>query len=411
MQRCQNLPGRWWFTQLLLVMLIVFSSGCDQIEDGIETATGGKEDTSKDTEVVQQPVEEPTKDPVNDPPAPEPLPQPTWQEVLADFQKLRPDQISDAALGNVADSPEAAAAITEIDLSNTEGVSGNGLRLLGKMENLQSLTLRNGRMPVAELANVTSAKSLTQLDISSSQADDQLVEHLTSLPELQTLILASTKISPRVGGGLSQMKNLVEVDLQSTPVDDSTVALLATMPLVSVNLAKTNITNGSLPILMKMNTLESLSLSYTNVNGAAFKGFPKDRLKYLNVTQTAFGVEGLVAIKGMKSLEELVIYRAGLVQHNSANVFRTFPNLKRLNAGANQIGNPALERFFKGHRTLQELMLYDTKAISDPGLEALIGIKTLKVLDVHKTSVTQFGGQALKAKLPNCQIITPDGTY
>ena len=54
--------------------------------------------------------------------------------------------------------------------------------------------------------------------------------------------------------------------------------------------------------------------------------------------------------------------------------------------------------------SLEELDLHHNKGITDNGLAALVGIKTLKLLDVTGTSCGAAGRQALKQKLPECTI-------
>lgn len=113
----------------------------------------------------------------------------------------------------------------------------------------------------------------------------------------------------------------------------------------------------------------------------------------------------------MKSLENLNVYQCGLVEHLAANVFRTFPNLKVLNAGNNVLTNAGMDVFFKGHKSLEELHLAGNKGISDQGLAALVAVKTLRIVDVHDTGCTANGATALKAKLPDCKIIISGGTF
>jgi len=67
--------------------------------------------------------------------------------------------------------------------------------------------------------------------------------------------------------------------------------------------------------------------------------------------------------------------------------------------------------FFKGHKTLEELHLGDNKGITDNGLAALIGVKTLRLLEVSSTGCGAAGAQALKQKLPECTIITSTGKF
>lgn len=145
--------------------------------------------------------------------------------------------------------------------------------------------------------------------------------------------------------------------------------------------------------------------------GGDFKGINRSKIRRLNVGETNFGIEGFIAIRGMKQLEELNVYRAGLVEDTKCNVFKTMPKLRVLNAGGNQLTNAGLKVFFKGHRSLEELQLLNCKAISDAGLAELVGVKTLKVLNLSNTSCTQAGATALKQRLPECRIVTNDGVF
>ena len=162
----------------------------------------------------------------------------------------------------------------------------------------------------------------------------------------------------------------------------------------------------------EMKSLEDVNVAFTAVAGAAFKGFGGDALKKLNVGETNFGPEGLLAIKGMKSLEELNVFRAGVVELKPlASIFRSFPRLRILNAGGNPISNAGMEVFFKGHDSLEELRLAECKGISDPGLSYLMTVKMLKYIDVHNTGCTVKGARAVKEKLPECTIVTTEGEF
>jgi hypothetical protein len=402
-------PGRR-LTFLLLVSVATTGPGCDQAGDvlnDVKSTVTGEQDASVSEN------ENATSPPLQDPPTAlvVPAPQPaTAEQVLSSFTKLAPHEISDSALANVVSSTEAAARITELELLG-DGVSGDGLKHLSLMPNLSSLTINNGKMSTAELANIAHATSLRNLYLGGSKADDELLEQLATLKQLETLELWATPISPMAANGLSKLKNLKSLDLTGTRIDDATVAGLDSLSLRSLNLSKTNITDASISVLLNMKTLESLTVGHTDVTGAAFKGYNKANLKYLNVSATQFGIDGFAAIRGMKSLEELNVYNAGLVQHTKVNVFRTFPQLKMLNAGANSITDEGLKVFFKGHRSLEELKLDGNKWITDSGLESLVAVKSLRRLTVRDTVVGATGARALKERLPDCSIITSKGKF
>ena len=71
--------------------------------------------------------------------------------------------------------------------------------------------------------------------------------------------------------------------------------------------------------------LEELDLSFTQVQGGDFEGINRSSIRKLNVGETNFGIDGFAALKNMKDLEELNVYRSGLVEHTKCNVFKSMP--------------------------------------------------------------------------------------
>ena len=397
-----------WFARsyrLILTLVFLTACGCDQVGSVVDDVKSTVAETAQPstTPAPQAAPAMPT------PPPQTPLP-PTPEELLAEFNSLTPQQITDAALARVTSRPEAASAITELQLFH-EQITRTGLGYLAAMENLTSLTLRNSSLLPEDLSVLGQVTSLKVLGIGSTRTNDVVVGNLTTLAALESLDLSNTAISPAAGASLKRLTNLQVLNLASTPADDSTVAAISSLPIRDLMLSRTRISNASVAIIKQFRYLESLQVPFCAVTGDAFKGYGGSGLKVLNVGETSFGIEGFSNIKGMKSLENLNVYQAGLVEHTRANVFRTFPNLKILNAGSNAITNAGMDVFFKGHKSLEELHLHGNKGISDQGLAALIAVKTLKVLDVHDTGCTANGATALKAKLPDCKIIITGGTF
>ncbi len=392
---------------LLLIVAVVTSAGCDKLKSVVDdvkaSATSDAQPATSATPPMQAAPSIPAVTPaVAAAPSPE--------QMLAEFRGLKLHEINDIALARVVSRPEAASAITSLELQGDQ-VTARGLESLVAMENLISLKLLCPTIPPEGLFALGRIPSLKLLAIGGTKANDDVVAALTSLSQLESLDLSGTGISPAAGVPLSRFTNLQFLNLTSTATDDSTIAAIQSLPIQNLMLAKTRISNASLDFIKKMKSLQSLEVPFCSVTGAGFKGYGSTGIKTLNVGETAFGIEGFVNIKGMKSLEELNVFRAGLVEHKQANVFRTFPKLKYLNAGGNSITNAGMEVFFEGHRTLEELHLMYNSGISDQGLAALIGVKTLKVLEVANTGCTSNGAMALKQKLPDCTIRVNDGTF
>lgn len=399
-----------WLLALMVAVAGFSTAGCDKVEGLVDDVK--EQVTDKEPAVVETPAtngNEPAGDTIAAPERVVPA-GPTPEEIVAQFTQLRPDLISDGSLAQLASSPEAAATVTEIDMRGAQ-VSGTGMAYLGAFPNLQSLSIGGPRISADALMAIGKSPSLKSIDLTNSAANDQVVSELSRIPHLQTLKLDGTQLTGGAAVGLGSMQELTDLSLIGTSVDDQVVASLTTLPLRSLDLSKTAITDASLASIQKIETLESLIVSFCRVTGAGFKGFNKSNLKVLHVAETPFGIDGFVAIRGMKSLETLNVYSAGLVQHKSVNVFRTFPNLKILYAGRNGITDAGMTVFFKGHKTLEELHLAYNKGITDNGLAALIGVKTLKLLEVSSTSCGAAGAKALKQKLPECTIRTSSGVF
>ena len=391
--------------RLTLTLTFLAACGCDQVGSVVDDVKSSVTETA-------QPSTTPSSQPASAMSAAQPqaaLP-PTPEELLAEFRSLPPQQITDVALGRVVSRPEAASAITELQLFN-EQITRQGLGHLAAMENLASLELRSSTLLPEDLSVLGQLTSLKVLGIGSTRTNDVVVGNLATLSNLESLDLSNTAISPAAGASLSRLTNLHVLNLASTPADDSTIAAISSLPIRDLMLSRTRISDASIATIRQFRSLESLQVPFCSVTGAGFQGYGDSGLKVLNVGETPFGIEGFINIKGMKSLENLNVYQSGLVEHVKANVFRTFPNLKVLNAGSNAITNAGMDVFFKGHKSLEELHLAGNKGISDQGLAALIAVKTLRVLDVHDTGCSANGATALKAKLPDCKIITSGGTF
>ena len=390
----------------LLTMAVLTLFGCDKVQSVVDEVKSSTTDTQRSTAAVP-PMQAPPGIPAA---APAPSTEPTPEQLLAEFRGLKLHEISDSALARVASRPEAASAITDLDLQGDQ-ITARGLESLVAMENLASLRILCPAIRPEGLFVLGRITSLKSLSIGSNQVNDDVVAALTTLSQLESLDLSGTSITPAAGAPLSRLTNLQSLNLGSTAVDDSTIAAIQSLPIRHLQLSRTRISDASLGFIKNIGSLESLEVPFCSVTGAGFKGFESTDIKRLIVGETPFGIEGFVNIKGMKSLEELNVFRAGLVEHKNANVFRTFPKLKYLNAGGNSITNAGMEVFFEGHRTLEELHLMYNSGISDQGLAALIGVKTLKLLEVANTGCTSSGAMALKQKLPNCTIRVNDGTF
>ena len=397
--------------QAATLCLLVGLSGCEEVSKAVNDV---KSEVSGSSTASAPPAAPANAAPQTMPSvAVSPAPQnaPTAAEIVERFEKLASYDITDADLTQLCTTPEAGSSIQKIDLTGNRHVTNAGLSQLAALQNLTSLTLTSTDLPPENLATLGSIPSLKELQISSTKADDSVVAKISAISHLQVLDLSGTLITSAAGASLGQLLELSVLKLGSTAADDQLITMLQNLPLRELRLEKTRVTGASIKEILKIKSLEQLSVDDNNIPGLAWKGASRSNLKSLSVAGTPFGIEGFQAIKGMDSLEFLNAYRAGLVEHKAADVFGSFPKLRILNVGSNSVTDVGMFEFFKGLKNIEELYLGSNRAISDRGLGALVGLKKLRYVDVNDTNCGQAGALALKEKLPDCKIRTSSGEY
>lgn len=386
-------------------------SGCEEVQKAVNDAKSDVSGSPSPSTTPPVPANTVPENTVAGASSQTPVIVPSPAEIIARFQTLQPVEITDNDLAQLASASATESAVTKIDLTGNRHITSKGIAQLAAVKTLTSLTLASSELPATDLSLIGNVQSLNELVLSATKADDVVVNSLSAIPHLQSLDLSGTPITSAAGTSLSKMQELQEIKLVDTATDDQLIGLITSLPLQTLRLSRTRITGAAVPELLRIKSLQALSVEYNGIPGSAWKGAAKANLKELSVGETPFGLEGLDAIKGMDSLEILNIYNTGLVEHKAANVFRSFPKLRVLNAGGNAVSDAGVDVFFKGLKNLEELYLGGNKYITDQGLASLTGLKKLRLLDLNNTSCGQVGALALKKKLPDCKIRTSNGEY
>lgn len=400
-------PSKRRFRHYGFAMLIgCVTLGCDKVESLVD-------DAKKDMGVgaPAQNVETPATPAQPAPVAATPQPAgPSADVVLANLKSKAPNVIDDQTLVAVANVPEAAAQITELDLRSNINLTGVGVAAVGKFSNLTKLQISSTpKVETGDFNALGTLNALTELEASNTKISNDNLVALSGLQQLKKLSLAQTALQGPAVGQLSTLPNLEELQLDGTGTDDEALAKLKSLPLKKLTLQRTRISNNGLLTLNDHPTLETLDVGETAITGLAFSKIKLANLRSLNAGKTAFGVEGLMHVRKYPKLEELLLFQAGLALDNGSQWdkradFKQFPSLRVLNLGANQLSDVGLNALISGCKELEELYLHGTKGISDRGLATLLKCKKLKVLDVVESSVTPNGAKAMKEKMPELVI-------
>ena len=132
--------------------------------------------------------------------------------------------------------------ITRLNLLSTDLTDGC-LQHLADLPNLDDLSLSDSELCGTGLSQLKGLENLSILDLSRSAIDDEGLARLPALPALRELSLADTKIT---GKGLEHLKTLPglrTLDLSRCQLGDGDLAALRELTLYQLNLVETQVTD------------------------------------------------------------------------------------------------------------------------------------------------------------------------
>ena len=281
---------------------------------------------------------------------------------------------------------------------------------------------------------------VTGLRLDLAWVTDGDISFLASLPELKTLDLSFTLITDAGMEQLSTLKGVEHLNLQSAELltDTAIAHIRGWKKLRSLNLRGTDITDTSMEYVAGLTALESLDVSYTQVtnNGMEFLA-PLNRIEQLSIGGNKISGPGLHILKSLPRLKRLNL--SGAQKRNSGTWATTIKEgdmetigaltkLESLNLAGLRVTNSGLSRL-KGMTQLRELDLSKTQAggdglallqqmpqlsslklwkaasIDDSAATHLAALRTLKLLDVAETKLTEAGVETIRKSLPECRIL------
>lgn len=240
------------------------------------------------------------------------------------------------------------------------------------------------------------------------EADDSVLEDISTLTGLQMLALGGTQIRGTGLHHIGELKELQSLDLSVTQVDAQALASLAglnSLETLGLNLA--SVGNAGMVHVGKIKTLKSLVISGASVddNGLAHL---KDlvSLQRLRAWDNHITDEGLKHLAGLTELEDLGLVSTRISGKGLAQLGK-LKKLKNLRLGDTDVGDEGLEHLGK-LKSLEYLELPSTTNVSDAGLAQLSELNSLKKLYVISDSITAQGLESL-AKLASLEELDTGG--
>lgn len=243
---------------------------------------------------------------------------------------------------------------------------------------------------------------LEKLDLSGNpRITDSGLENLRFLPKLTWLNLGRI---PFTAAGLAHVctrTELEELFLSGSSLPDDALSCLGNLPrLRKVSLSETKATDKALAMLAKLPAMKDVNVLHTAVtdNGlAALEGNPRLR----GFLATGIGDKGATSLQSCTALEGLTLSQGALTD-KGAKALGKLTSLSSLDLADNKLTDAGVAHL-KGLVKLKVLDL-SGNSLTDKALRHLEGMKELISVELKKTKVTQKGVDALKKKLPKCNI-------
>lgn len=264
------------------------------------------------------------------------------------------EDLSEDALRNI----DAIGELEFLELRYCK-ISKEGMQAIGRLANLQHLSLVDCRFAEGSCKGLRSLGTLVRLDLSASNVLDEDLQVLRHLPVLNSLHLIETPIDGNGLKHLAGLTNLTTMDIRRTNVRGENLKYLRKIAVLY--LAKTPIRNDDLAYLADSQSITGLDLSGTGISDDGLEHLAGlKQLEYLTLDGTKITGLGLLHLKNLK-------------------------NLTGLNLGHSQLNNEGLTHL-PALPALTSLSLVGTKVTGD-GLRHIRRLPMLQWLDLSECNI------------------------
>lgn len=301
--------------------------------------------------------------------------------------------IDDAAVDMIVKS---FPNLLELDLSSNANMSGQILKPISTLKNLQNLTLVQNRLNEIGTRKLSKLQDLRSLDLrGNTQAGDMTLEILASLPKLKALKHRSTVVSDYGMEKLSQsatIENMLIQDFSITNASGKHLAKLKALTQLEIFRCQGFGSQGVLDL--KGLNLQRLTLrDLPTIDDSALdllKDLPKLKKLFLHEL-SGITDAGLKNLEAAPSLELLDIWSVPKMTDASIDVIAKLPNLKELTVRSTAVTDSSIEKLLR-MPTLQTLVFKENGAVTESGLKRLSDKKGWTKLDVG-SSVSAQGSE------------------
>jgi Leucine Rich repeat len=217
-------------------------------------------------------------------------------------------------------------------------------RIISRIEDLQSLTIRGLKLNRRDLDVIRDNVSIGYLELANADLTDESTKDLLEGKNLWGLNLSHndvTVIPP------CQAERLAILDFKDTQIGDEEVRRIAgRFPKAKhLNLSGTKVTDAGIHSLATLVDLEFLEFCDVNVGDSGVEPLSRlKNLKTLRIDKTKVSDPGLRILNDMDGLETVYVRSTGITDEG-LNLLSRRPKLRRLNVEQTRISDDGLVKF------------------------------------------------------------------
>lgn len=210
-------------------------------------------------------------------------------------------------------------------------VTGNDLRTLSTMKDLESLDLTNTHIDSEALRTLSSYKKLKYLTLADNDSiDDKAMRILTSMPQLAWLDISHTKVTAKGIEALSGMPNLNKLNAKALMLEDKHMNALKNFKhLRTIRLNENLITSEALRIMPAFETMRELDLTDNKLDDDVVPFILRFKnLASLHVSRTLITRNGFLKLAKLPNLKEMHAKRNGLNEADAREFLNRCPSCR-----------------------------------------------------------------------------------
>lgn len=352
---------------------------------------------------------------------------------LTSFAVTANDKVTDAVFEHLA----AAKEINSLQFQKCSRITGVGLAKLACLPKLDNVWLSTG-LTDAGLKELAPAVAITNLVLGNTNITDEGLEvvlpqlrnlknldvqwcpgvtgssfvHLKGLTVLTVLSWGHEKgsktMNPEALAFIGACPSLLRLLIDSVPITDADLHSLAPLRNVyQLALTRSKVTGTGFAALTELKQLVNLNLGYeTPITGEGLKAIAAalPQLEHLHLGVGAkLSTEDFRTFGTFKSLKDLILNGSLAVTDDALAAMELPPTLERLDMQGSPITSAGLARW-KAPAKLAHLNLHACDALDDTAIPHLKKLTTLDELLIQRTGITDAGAAELRKALPNCNV-------